>query len=453
MLTGFNFITFGANRAIMKIKTQNMRLITVIACFMPLLSHALSQPTFELIPTTPTRLDIPINSTATVSYTLTNQTKLTRTLTMRPITGIAQDTSSGHCTSPMELEPHASCLLSLTIDGSQIAQHISSGPEICRTTGPDNNTPDPFLCSQPSQTNSLNITRAAPNNFAYIAQGQSQPGAISVCSVLSNSNFDECSLYTSSLFSSPNDIALNKKGTRAYVLTSNAVFNCEVDSFTGQIQTCAQENNPSGVNLTNGGLNPEGNFLYLTSSPSSLIYICPIMPDGHLDTCSTSHGNNTFAGPSGRVAFNPAGTYAYVANSGSGTVSICNIDTSTGIFSTCTTSNGFGTFGVPLGVSLNDVGPRLYVANVTLSGARMISVCSLNTVDGTLVDCTISNGNGTFNFDEVVNLFASNNSYLYVPNEVNNTISKCPMIANTLGTCTVINRDTIQTPYSVWLTT
>lgn len=360
----------------------------------------------------------------------------------------------------MLLAPNASCLLSLTIDGSQITPHITTGPTICKTLNSQNNTIDPFLCSQPSKTNSLNITRATANNFAYIAQGPSQPREISVCSVLSNSSFGDCSLYTNSSFGNPSDVVLNKNGTRAYVLTSRAVFNCEVDSFNGQIQTCIQENNPSGVSWSNGGLSPEGNFLYLTSTPSNkkVVYICPILPDGHLDTCSTSNGDNTFDQPIGRVAINPAGTHAYVANFGSGassSISICNIDTSTGMFSGCTTSTGFGTIQFPLGAGLNNTGTILYIPNAKLSGSGdfELSICQINSVDGTLVDCKLSNGNGTFEFnDEVVNLFASNNGFLYVPNIDNSTISKCPMIANTLGTCTVINRNAIQKPYSVWLT-
>jgi hypothetical protein len=142
----------------MKIKAQKSRLVTAFIFFIPAWSYALSQPTFTLTPTTPTTIQVPINSTVTVSYTLTNQTSVARTLTMRPITGITQDTSGDNCANPITLAPKTSCLLSLNIDGSQIAQHIASGPVVCISTGPDN-TPDPFLCSQPSQTNSLNITQ------------------------------------------------------------------------------------------------------------------------------------------------------------------------------------------------------------------------------------------------------------------------------------------------------
>ncbi|MDF1683391.1 MAG: hypothetical protein P1U36_01915 [Legionellaceae bacterium] len=143
----------------MKIKTQNLCLIIALTCFMPLLSHALSQPIFTLMPTTPTTLDVPINSTGTVSYTLTNQTSVARTLTMTPITGISQDTSGNNCANPMLLAPNTSCLLSLNIDGSQIAPRIISGPKICKTQDLQNNTSDPFLCAQPSLAHSLNITR------------------------------------------------------------------------------------------------------------------------------------------------------------------------------------------------------------------------------------------------------------------------------------------------------
>ncbi len=63
----------------------------------------------------------------------------------------------GKCSNPFTLTPSSSCLLSLNLDGSQLPQHVISGPEICKTNGPGDNTPSPFLCSQPSAADSLNI--------------------------------------------------------------------------------------------------------------------------------------------------------------------------------------------------------------------------------------------------------------------------------------------------------
>jgi len=40
---------------------------------------------------------------------------------------------------------------------------IQTGPTLCKTVGGGNNAPDPFLCSQPSQANSLHISKISAN--------------------------------------------------------------------------------------------------------------------------------------------------------------------------------------------------------------------------------------------------------------------------------------------------
>ena len=120
--------------------------------------HAATQPRFTIIPTTPTTVAVPLNGTATVQYTVTNQTKITRTLTIKPLSGITQvTTGEGVCSSPFTLAPKESCLLTLSLNGINLPEHIGSGPEVCKTQNPIDNSPDPFVCSQPSQADSLNI--------------------------------------------------------------------------------------------------------------------------------------------------------------------------------------------------------------------------------------------------------------------------------------------------------
>ena len=125
--------------------------------------HATTQPKFTLTPTTATSAIVPANRTFNVVYRVANATKITRQLTMAPIAGVTQLTSgSGVCPKAFTLAYGESCLLTLFFNGSDLSQPITHGPEICKTQGPNDNTPDPFLCSQPSAEDRLQITRSPP---------------------------------------------------------------------------------------------------------------------------------------------------------------------------------------------------------------------------------------------------------------------------------------------------
>src|SRR3990167_6022483 len=106
-------------------------------------------PLFSLTPLTATTVSVPSNSTAQVQYTVTNNTRLTRTLTIQPITAATQVTTGvGVCTNPFTLTNNQSCTLTLNIDGATLAAatipDITSGPIVCKTKGNGDNNPDPF---------------------------------------------------------------------------------------------------------------------------------------------------------------------------------------------------------------------------------------------------------------------------------------------------------------------
>lgn len=132
--------------------------IGVLFLLLPFSLHAETQPKFTVEPLTPTTFVLPVNLTATIVYRVTNVTQITRTLTMGPISGVTQITSgTGVCSNPFTLAHGQSCLLTLQVNGGQMQHTITYGPVICKTNGPTDNTPDPFLCSQPSALNSLHI--------------------------------------------------------------------------------------------------------------------------------------------------------------------------------------------------------------------------------------------------------------------------------------------------------
>ena len=157
-----------------------------IALFSDLtLLYAATQPTFTLTPTTPTTVQIPVNDNAVVQYRVTNQTKITRTLTMVPIAGITQLTgSAGECSNPFMLASKQSCLLTLQLNGSQLPGQVIQGPEVCKTQSADDNSPTPFLCSQPSQIESLSITRLGVEQAALSVSPSTR--TLTACGASSN---------------------------------------------------------------------------------------------------------------------------------------------------------------------------------------------------------------------------------------------------------------------------
>jgi hypothetical protein len=120
----------------------------------------ITQAKFLITPTTATQLNITNGETATIQYKVLNQTTLTRTLTMTPITGVSQITTGTNvCSNPFTLQPNASCLLTLAVNPSPTDFIISGVPTICKTQGEGNNNPSPFLCSQAAKEDQVRVTQ------------------------------------------------------------------------------------------------------------------------------------------------------------------------------------------------------------------------------------------------------------------------------------------------------
>ena len=133
-------------------KCINQFLIGVGSFFLMGMAVYAGTPLWSFTPLTATTVSVPAGTTATIQYTVTNQSSLTHTLVMRPITGVTQITTLGNCPSPFTLAFHQSCTLTLQITGSELSGNISSGPVVCQQGSS-------LQCYQPSVANSLNISR------------------------------------------------------------------------------------------------------------------------------------------------------------------------------------------------------------------------------------------------------------------------------------------------------
>ncbi len=106
------------------------------------------------------RIQAPQNMTKIVQYRVTNHSKRNHILILRPIQGISQIAEGdGVCSYPIILKSNHFCTLILAIDGSQLQNNNSGGPELCQRGG--DGSPSPFQCYQPNQADILNITKSA----------------------------------------------------------------------------------------------------------------------------------------------------------------------------------------------------------------------------------------------------------------------------------------------------
>lgn len=103
-------------------------------------------PTWTFAPVSGYPSSVSVNDTgsATIKYTVTNQSSKSHLIQMRPIPGII---SSG-CSSVLQY--HQSCTLTLAVNGSTLKGNVFGGPVLCNRSNPNQ-------CYQPSQEHSLAI--------------------------------------------------------------------------------------------------------------------------------------------------------------------------------------------------------------------------------------------------------------------------------------------------------
>ena len=130
-------------------KTLTILLSALIFSLSALL-HA-SSPVWTFTRLTPTTISVSTADIATIEYQVTNQSRTTHVLEMRGITGISQNTTSGHCANPFTLGYQQSCRLTLTVDGSSLQGSVAGGPVVCQQG-------NALQCYQPSRSDALNIT-------------------------------------------------------------------------------------------------------------------------------------------------------------------------------------------------------------------------------------------------------------------------------------------------------
>ncbi|MFZ4076546.1 MAG: beta-propeller fold lactonase family protein [Legionellaceae bacterium] len=399
-------------------------------------AQAGTQPKFTIIPLNTNGNNVHMSSAGITSviYQVTNKTALTRTLTTESMMGVSINPGPvGACANPFTLATGESCLLNLTLNGSQMSyKGIHGGPRVCKTMGSGENNPSPFLCSQPSQSNDLAVTMHEP--IMYV--GNFFSNSISKC-IINNLTGDLICSDSGAIIPSGNGvqgIAINSTGTQIYILEyQTGIFKCSIDVETGNLSACTDTGATgfTGNNLQDIKLNLDNTKAYVASFSPAEVYLCDVNPvTGDFSSCADS-GATTGSDSPQALAFNAANTIAYIATSGT-TVYQCNVNASTGGLESC---GGSGATDVSnsYGITLNTLGTLAYITNSAGSGS--VTVCDVNPTDGSLYSC--SNTSPTvFNFPLNIAL-NSDQTLAYVENYFGDTVSKCAIDVGTgnLSSC------------------
>ncbi|QLZ67536.1 hypothetical protein FOLKNPGA_00308 [Legionella sp. PC1000] len=459
----------------------------LVACFTLLMTaaslYAAPQPKFTLIPTTATTVQVPANGAATLQYQVSNQTKITRTLTIVPLPGVFQtSTQAGSCPNPFILAPKQSCLLTLTILGPQLPPAgIHGGPVVCKTKGPGDNSPDPFLCSQPSPSNQLNITRVSPAlaNLAVnpsvltLMAGSGIPGVIQITNTSTTiTAFNVHALlpptWTDVIQDASNCVSIAPGASCQLRVTPGTIPRPQSTVFiqgdnTIQASILLSVAPPPSATITVTGspliLIKNGSTLGLTVTNTSTnvtaINVRALLPATWNDVIQdASNCANIAPGASCLLRFTPSGTahpqitvpvqgsntntvpvliavktlLAYIANdfaSGTNQVTRCEVGIN-GDFLNCLNAGGFNN---PFDLVINPAGTLIYITNAT---GNNITKCEFDSIGG-LVNCNQA-GSG-FNSPEGITLNAAG-TFAYIANTASSSISKCQIdAAGNLSIC------------------
>ena len=280
-------------------------------------------PIFTFTPSTLTTFNATsIIGTATVRYTLTNESSSPSTLIMAPIAGITQVTTAGNCPSPFVLGSKQSCPLTLLVDGNHLTSSVQSGPKVCQL-GADGK-PSSLLCYQPNTVNSLNITVLSPAQYTVVpsagANGSISPSAKQTITSGSNITFTATPNANYPVGQWIVDGRVVQTGGTTYTLSNVTNSHLITVSFTpvGTLYTVTPS---AGANGSIAASTPQtvnrGNSITFVATPNAGALVNQWLVDGvAAQTGGTTYTvANVTANHSVAVSFTPSGTlYAGMAN-------------------------------------------------------------------------------------------------------------------------------------------
>lgn len=163
------------------LRVMNQTGLGFSALFMITTSVHAGIPLWSITPNGSTAISVSATSTATVSYTVTNNSKNPHQLVLstKTPTGISQ--TGGPCVlaAKSAANPNPTCPLTLSIHGSALpANNLSGGPFLCQTN--PNGTPNDNQCYQPAPNDVLVITRPTTPGTTTLSTSIMQPSILAL---------------------------------------------------------------------------------------------------------------------------------------------------------------------------------------------------------------------------------------------------------------------------------
>jgi hypothetical protein len=149
-------------------------------CIITTVVHA-GIPLWSFSPNGSPQVTVSATGTATVIYTVTNNSKKPHQLMLSSKTPSGISQSGGPCVLEGKslTNPNPTCTLTLSINGSALpANTVSGGPFLCQANA--NNTPNPNQCYQPSPGDDLVITRTAAPGTTTLSTSIAPPSILAL---------------------------------------------------------------------------------------------------------------------------------------------------------------------------------------------------------------------------------------------------------------------------------
>nr|HAT8714224.1 hypothetical protein [Legionella jordanis] len=360
------------------------------------IAHA-GSPLWTFTALTATSLTVPVTGTASVKYTVTNQSSKAHTLAMRAIPGITQVTTAGNCPNPFILAGHQSCILNLTITGSALPGNISGGPVVCQVGSISQ-------CYQPSPASSLQIIKGD----AQYTVGGSVFGLQGTL-VLQNNGAETITMTADGSFVFPESFQSGSHYA-VTILSQPGTQTCTVTNGSGVI---------TDASITNIVVTCSTNRRTIGGTVSGLSGTVVLQNNGTDDLAITSNGSFTFPTPLAQgstynvtVLSQPATQHCTVTNA-SGTVGASNVSN---VQVSCTT-NTFTIGGTVSGLtgtvvlqnnngdnnSISSNGPFTFSTPLPQGSTYNVTVLSQPAAQ----HCTVTNASGTVGAGNVTNVLVT----------------------------------------------
>ncbi len=386
-------------------------------------TQALAGQPIMIITPNMTSVDLPNSGTATVSYTVTNNTPQNqKQFSIFADSNISDKAAkkaisvqNNTCTGVVS--PQQSCGFDILLtSNSNLKSNFVLSPKVCAYNN--------LVCSEPDVQNrvQVNLVNAPPPVplKAYVCDGSDN--LVFECTVSAGS-LTNC-VSTGSDFSDPGYSAINADKTLFYVVqpfTDNITV-CSF-SLTGDLN-CSVVTVPVPMsNLLSGAIavHPSNQFIYVadTHSPSN-IYKC----DTDFNVCEVS---SLTMDRNSDLTIDPTGTYIYIPQS-NGSLKNCSFLGNGDINNSCVFSPAPGP-SQTLKIAINDTETLAYVVG---QGTQEVFLCEL-AIDGSLSTCSPQASVPAHMYTDIA--LTPDGTYAYISTDTT-IVQGCPILQNgTLGVC------------------